>query len=240
MNLLLLHEEEIAADGSVTLHGRRFKQMVQIHQTKVGDEVRVGIVNGLMGRAEIQQIKIDHLVIHPHCEVSPPKPLPVTLLLAMPRPKMFRRCLHMIAELGVKDIYLINSYRVEKSFWQTPLLEPAAIEAELLLGLEQAKDTRLPKVHIRKRFKPFVEDELPILMQERLGYVAHPATEADTLSQLNTPLEQPTLLAVGPEGGFIPYEVEKLTSKGLRPLTLSERIFRVETAVPFLLGRLFY
>jgi len=240
MNLLLLQPEELADDGVVTLCDRRFNQLTQVHQVVVGDQVRVGIINGLMGQAEILQLTPDHVVLHPTCEDKPPQALPMILVLAMPRPKMLRRCLRMVAELGVKELYLINSYRVEKSFWQTPLLEPAALEENMLLGLEQAKDTLLPKIHIKKRFKPFVEDELPALLQERAGFVAHPSPDGISLARLDTPITRPSLLCIGPEGGFIPYEVEKLQGVGLGALTLGERILRVETVLPFLLGRLYF
>jgi len=240
VNLLLLHQDEFAADGCVTLRDRRFKQLTQVHKIEVGDSVRVGIINGLMGEAEVLQVFSDRVTLKPECLSRPPPPLPLVLVLAMPRPKMLRRCLRMIAELGVKELYLLNSYRVEKSYWQTPLLQPAALEESVLLGLEQAKDTCLPNIHIRKRFKPFVEDELPTLLQNCVGYVAHPVEGGISLNQLDTPLSESSLLCIGPEGGFIPYEVDKLQQVGLESLTLGKRILRVETVLPFLLGRLFF
>ena len=45
-------------------------------------------------------------------------------------------------------------------------------------------------------------------------------------------------LAVGPEGGFIPSEVELRAAAGMKPVLLVSRILRVEAAVPALLARL--
>lgn len=46
-------------------------------------------------------------------------------------------------------------------------------------------------------------------------------------------------LAIGPEGGWIPYEVELLAKAGLTPVQLGDRILRVETAVTAMLSRIF-
>ena len=54
------------------------------------------------------------------------------------------------------------------------------------------------------------------------------------------PLSSPVTLAVGPEGGFIDYEIGKLCEAGFQPVTLGSRILRVETAIPVILGRLFH
>ena len=148
---------------------------------------------------------------------------------------MLRRVLQTVSSMGVARLVLLNSYRVEKSFWQTPFLEPAAIREQLILGLEQARDTVLPEVIIEKRFKPFVEDHLPAMAAGTLGLVGHPGE----LPACPRAVEQAVTLAIGPEGGWIPYEVEKLTAAGLQPVQLGARILRVETAVTALLARLF-
>ena len=80
----------------------------------------------------------------------------MTLVLALPRPKMLRRILRNVAELGVAELHLINSFRVEKSYWQSPVLGESSVENYLMQGLEQARDTILPEVSCHRRFKPSV------------------------------------------------------------------------------------
>ena len=45
-------------------------------------------------------------------------------------------------------------------------------------------------------------------------------------------------LAIGPEGGWVPFEIELLASRGFRPVSLGPRVLRVETVVPLLVGML--
>ena len=234
MNLILLHEEDFIVATRVCLHGRRREHILNIHRAAVGDELRVGLLNGLIGRGKILNVTDQELEMEVLLDQQAPKPLPVTLLLALPRPKMLRRILQSISSMGVKKIFLLNSYRVDKSFWGSPLLQPEKLQEQLILGLEQGCDTILPEIYLRPRFKPFVEDELPSIIRGTTVYVAHPGVEEGFPRSFN----QPTTLAIGPEGGFIPYEVEKLQDSGFIPISLGERILRVETAVPVLLSRL--
>lgn len=235
MNLALLFDEDFIAPDRVRLTGRRRAHLATVRKTVEGDRVPVGRVNGNTGEGLVVAQDAQSVELTVNLTLAPPEPLPLTLVLAMPRPKMFRRVLQTVASLGVKDVWLINAYKVEKSFWQTPWLSEDSIRENLVLGLEQARDTRLPRVHIRKLFKPFVEDELPALLAERPGLVAHPGTNTPCPTHLNSP----ATLCIGPEGGFIPYEVEKLVAAGSRAVHLGSRILRVETAVPVLIGRLY-
>ncbi|HDZ56822.1 MAG TPA: 16S rRNA (uracil(1498)-N(3))-methyltransferase [Pseudomonas xinjiangensis] len=235
MNLLLLDELDFITPDRVRLSGRRLQHMLEIQQISEGDSLKVGRIGGLMGRGQVLTLSDSHADLAVELDQPAPAKLPLTLLLAMPRPKMFRRIMQHCATLGVPRIVLLNSYRVEKSFWQTPFLEPAALRENLLLGLEQARDTVLPDVIIEKRFKPFVEDRLPDLITNTQALVAHPGDFPPCPRAVTSPVT----LAIGPEGGWIPYEVDKLMEAGFSPVQLGPRILRVETAVTALIGRLF-
>jgi len=239
MNLILLFPDDFtdsdSTTGTVTLSDRRFHHIRTVHQPEIGEMLKVGVLNGKRGLGKVVALTEQQIQLEVSLKAEPPSPLPMTLVLALPRPKMMKRTLQTIAAMGVKQIYLINSYRVDKSYWSSPLLQPEKIREQLLLGLEQAGDTVLPEVHLRKRFKPFVEDELPAIAANSRALVAHPYLAQPCPAAEATP----TTLAVGPEGGFIPYEVDKLKECGFAAIHIGERILRVENAVPVLLARLF-
>ncbi len=233
MNLILVSQEDFIAADRVRLDDRRYEHIRLVHRAAVGDQLRIGLLNGQMGTGLLVAQTERAVELQVCFNQAPPDPLPVTLLLALPRPKMLKRTLQTVTALGVKKIYLINSYRVDKSYWNSPLLETEKLHEHLLLGLEQARDTIMPQVELRPRFKPFVEDELPRISTGTSRFVAHPVAASDCPHNYR----QPTTLAIGPEGGFIDYEIGKLQEYGFTPITLGQRILRVETAVPVLLSR---
>ncbi len=235
MNLALLFDEDFVAPDRAVLTGRRLTHLHSVLKVRPGDHIPVGRAGGLMGTGEVVRLTETEAELRVALDQQPPPALPLTLILSMPRPKMFRRVLQTCASLGVKDLWLINSYKVEKSFWQTPWLSEDNLRENLTLGLEQAKDTLMPTVHIRKLFKPFVEDELPGILAGKRALVAHPGTP----TPCPVHLEESAVLCIGPEGGFTPYEVGKLEEAGCEGVHLGPRILRVETAVPVLISRLF-
>src|SRR5208283_3296222 len=118
--------------------------------------------------------KTDCVELEVKLDCKPPKELPLTLILALPRPPMLKRILFSAAMLGVKKIIILNFNRVEKSLWNSSALTGQAITEQLVLGLEQAKDTVMPEVILKKGFKPFVEDELRGLIKGTRVLVTHP------------------------------------------------------------------
>ncbi len=216
---------------------RRLRHLHEVHRASVGDGFNMGVLNGDMGRGTLTALNSTEARFELTLDTPPPPALPLHLILALPRPRMLARTLENITALGVKQVTLLNTRRVEKSYWQSPELAREKIDQHLWLGLEQTRDTRWPDIQLEPLFKPFVEDRLPALLEGKQGLIAHPHTERECPRGL--PLSQPTVLAIGPEGGFIPYEVEQLTAAGLAPVHIGPRILRVETAVVALLSRLY-
>jgi RsmE family RNA methyltransferase len=234
LNLLLFSARDRLDANTIIVRDRRLAHLRQVARSAVGDVLRVGEINGLAGEGRIVDIDDERATLSVSLQQAPPPKLPLRLVLALPRPKMLRRILRAVAEFGVPELHLVNSYRVEKSYWRSPLLAEDAMREYLLQGLEQSRDTRLPSVHRHPRFKPFVEDLLPRMTVGTDALLAQPGNYPPCPQGVRGDM----LLVIGPEGGFIPYEVEKLQASGCRPVSLGPRILRVENAVVALLGRL--
>jgi 16S rRNA (uracil1498-N3)-methyltransferase len=234
MNIVLLDPRQTESEIWTISSKRQLEHLQQHLEIAVGDTLKVGIRDGKRYLTEIVEVTEQAIKLKPVKEESVPEKLPVTLIVAMPRPKVLRRLIMDSVTLGVEKIILLHSYRVDKSYWQTPFLQQ--LDHYITLGLEQAGDTIAPQIEIYKRFKPFVEDVLPNLISpECPAYVAHPYAEM----AMPFAIDHRCTIVIGPEGGFIPYEVDLLIKNGCQALSLGNRIIRTETVIPYLLGRLF-
>lgn len=235
MNLILLFDDDFIDHdwidhGRVRLTGRRLEHVTNVHRAAIGDELVVGVTGGRIGRGRITQLG-DALEMEVTLDSEPPAPLPLTLILAVPRPKVLNRVIASASSLGVKRIVLVNAWRVEKSYWKSPRMSEQNLRNQSILGLEQARDTILPVIEQRRLFRPFVEEE----SFDGLKLVAHPIAARECPRALT----EHVTLAIGPEGGFIAAEVESLRRAGFEAVSLGDRILRVETAVAAVIARLF-
>ncbi len=235
MNLILLTPSDFTGPDWVCLHGRRLDHVRKVIRPKIGEALACGLVNDRMGVGIVEELSRQELVLKVCLAQEPPPPLPLNLVLALPRPKMLKRIMAAVTSLGVKEIYLVNSRRVEKSFWQSQFMDEEKLSHYMTLGLEQAKDTMMPNLHIRRYFTAFVKEELPGIAKGTQRILAHPKTHA----VCPTMIDAPATLVIGPEGGFIDLEVETLAEAGFEPYTLGPRILKVETAVTHLISRLY-
>jgi 16S rRNA (uracil1498-N3)-methyltransferase len=235
VNLILLFDDDFITATRVKLSGRRLEHVTNVHRAAAGDAMTVGVANGRIGFGTIAHIDADSLEMDVNLDRDPPAALPLTLVLALPRPKVLNRVIASAASLGIKRIVLINAWRVEKSYWRSPRLSPENLRTQSILGLEQSRDTILPSIETRRFFREFVDDELPSLARGTRAFVAHPHTR----EACPRDVREPVTLVIGPEGGFIDAEIASLQAAGCAPVTIGGRVLRVETVVPYLAARLF-
>ena len=232
MNLLLLAAQEVQPNGRVLLTGRRHLHAREVLRVQAGQTLRVGVRGGPCGSATVLSQTGEGLELQVTLTQAPPPRAGIDLILAIPRPKALKRVIPAVASLGVDRVVLINGSRVEKSYFDSKVLDPAFLAGLIDLGLEQARDTVPPVIEVRERFKPFIEDELGSF-GDAIRLVPHPIAEHE-LAPISR--SHRVVLAIGPDGGWVPFEIELLVNHGFRPVSLGQRILRVEVAVPTIIG----
>lgn len=231
MNLILLFDDDFVSESRVRLEGRRLQHVAGVHRAAPGDTLVVGRAGGRLGTGIVTRLDATALELEVTLDRDPPAALPITLVLALPRPKVLNRVIAGATSMGVKRIALVHAWKVEKSYWQSPRLSEANLLLQRVIGLEQARDTILPEISLYRFFRKFVEEELPLLPAPR--FALHPAAA----QPCPFPIPTPATIVIGPEGGFIAAEVASLERAGCEAVSLGQRVLRVETAVTALLGR---
>jgi 16S rRNA (uracil1498-N3)-methyltransferase len=236
VNLLLVDPAEIGADGLVRVADGRAAHLVRVLKVAPGQPVRVGVVDGSTGVGTV--ISVAGGIVEMRCQfdsVAPPLPA-VDVLLALPRPKVMRRLWAQLAALGVGQIILTNAERVERDYFDTHILAPDCYRPLLIEGLQQARDTRVPRVSIHRQFRPLVEDHLDRLFGRGLRIVADPRSEKPLTTAVEDRAGGRVLLAIGPEGGWNEFELHLLEAHGFLTVSMGSRTLRSDTACVALLA----
>jgi RsmE family RNA methyltransferase len=236
VNLLLVEPGEVTPDGSVALADRRADHLRRIIGVTVGQTVRAGIVGGAIGTAEVTADDGATLMLRLALTAPASLPLPIELVLAIPRPKVLTRVIETAAAFGVARIDLTNAWRVDKSYLASPRLADAALAYALRFGAEQGATTHIPPLTIHDRFMGLLDTRWPAAAAgaPATRLLAHPGAP---------PIEQATLtwpvaIAIGPEGGWIQREIDTFVERGFTPVSIGSPILRVEAALSATLGQL--
>ena len=240
MNLIILTDTDRSDGDRYRLEDHRAEHIRAVLKLGAGDRFEVGLLDGPVGKARIvgddgTNIEVEVLGLTERA----PDPVEIHLVCALPRPQTVKKVLATIATMGVKRCDFIRANRVERSYYQSPLLAADNFRPYLIEGLAQGKRTRLPEVQVHERFKPFFEDFLPKLeagKKTALRLLPDPAAEAELSQVFGGPKR--VILAIGPEGGWVPFETELMASLGFVRYRLSNSILRVETAVTAALAQI--
>ncbi len=245
MNLIILTDSDASGDDRYKLTDHRAEHIRNVLKLVPGDHLEVGLLNGPQGTGLVESVSSDAITIRTEQLEMIAEPVPIIdLICALPRPQTLKKVLVTSAMMGVRRLYLVRANRVEKSYFQSPLLQSQNYERHLIEGLSQGKLTRMPEVSIHDRFRRFFEDNL------REDY----SDDSDSLCQLlpdpecetslagvyprDADLSSSVLLAIGPEGGWVPFEVELMERIGFQRFKLGRWVLRVETAVAAALAQI--
>lgn len=236
MNIVLLLSDDFISPSRAVIKDERRKNHINlVLNVSPLDTIKIGVLNGKTGQGTIVNITQECIILDILLNSNPPPALPLTLLFALSRPKTFKKVLQAATALGIKQMVAFNTWKVDKSYWSSPVLSDESIREQFILGLEQSGDTVLPAITFHRRFKPFVEDELEKLIFGRTPLVAHPGA----VNECPRVLKSPVTLCLGPEGGFTDYEIGMLEQHHMTPVTIGDHILRTEFALCVLAGRLF-
>lgn len=234
MNLLLIKPDQVNPDGTFTASPEQSEHIACILHAQKGDRVKVGILGGRIGFAELMEPSKKRAVLKIlSLDREPPQKKDLRFVIALPRPQSFKKCLHFLASAGIPEACFIQTARVEKSYWNSAAMTDDAIEKELFLGLEQGVDTIPPELHFFQSFREWKNSEF---CQNFHGHrmIAHPVNA----TPCPVSLQEPALVAIGPEGGFIPQELDIFRELGFECVELGAYILRVEFALAYICGRL--
>ena len=234
MNLLIVERHELAADGRVTLAGARARHLARVLRVTPGQTVRVGLLDGPFGSATVIDAADGAVRLHCTFDRELPERPRVDVLLALPRPKVMRRLWAQLAAIGVGQIVLTNASKVERDYFDTHILHEETYRPLLIEGLQQARDTRLPRVSVHRQFRVLVEDHLDGLFRGR-RLLADPSATEWPRARI-TAQDERVLLAIGPEGGWNDFERALLAAHGFEAIGVGPRTLRVDTACIALLA----
>lgn len=229
--LLLLREIQRAVNGDLIVilpeTDVRTVHVKKILKASVGDVLRVAVENeGLCDGTVVDtdtDLKLRLGTITPARELPP-----VTLVLALPRPRAAKRAVRTAAQMGVSKICLVGATRVEKSFFEAKDTRIGVLIGMAREGVMQAAvDARVPQVTKEARLWK-IGAQLP---DNATKIVLHPAGDLSLGEVLREKDARNIVLAVGPEGGWLDSEVEYLKRQGFVRAGLGARILSSEVAV---------
>ena len=223
VNLILFEEQldvlRLAESDPRTQHIRKVLKM------GVGDELYVGVIDGVRGKARIMKSDSGLLELEVSWEDEVPHLQPLILLAGLPRPQTARVILREGASLGFEKMVFFGAERGEPSYSQSNFWTDGECHELLKRGAAQAFNTRLPEVTHHDSLVRALQDEL-LAPPCRFALDLYEAR----ISLAESPVRLPAILAIGAERGWSSTERDALRASGFTFAHLGDRVLRSESA----------
>jgi 16S rRNA (uracil1498-N3)-methyltransferase len=214
---------EMPHDGRFRLDADEARHLTRVCRFGVGDVVEVFDGRGSASHARVEAIGDRHAELLIVGAPIPERRAPVALTLAsaVPKGERFDWLVEKATELGVERVVPIIAER--------SVVEPGGAKLERLRRLivessKQCRRTRLMVLEKPVAWRPFAESA-----GDALKLLADPEG-ALPLGWPTVATGRSVILAIGPEGGFTPAEIDVAGQFGWCPVSLGNTMLRIETA----------
>jgi 16S rRNA (uracil1498-N3)-methyltransferase len=193
------------------------------------------VANGFLHRAEISTVSDREVVFTLHEELEAEAALPVHLLLAVFKFDHFEWGIEKATELGAERITPVLARRTEKHLAQAAAKRVERWRRIALEASKQSRRTELPDIDDPQPLKSalaLVDSPHKLLLSE-LEQENTIATALQNHAGIGGPdaeHNRAVAIAIGPEGGWTPEEMQLFTEHHWKHVTLGPRILRAETA----------
>ncbi|MGJ8640321.1 MAG: 16S rRNA (uracil(1498)-N(3))-methyltransferase [Opitutaceae bacterium] len=225
MNIILFdapfESAELSPDDDKAKHIRK------VLRAKVGTLVFVGFVNGSRARAEVVELPEDgSVVLNVVGTEDSPKPLPISLLIGLPRPHTAKRILFDAASMGVQSLHFFESDRSEPSYAQSSLWSTDEWRERLWLGVEQSFGTHMPEVAMHAD----LQSAISALFGADVNIALDNYEASGDLGSVLPESASSAVLALGSERGWSAEERDVFRKNGWKLVHLGAQVLRAETA----------
>ena len=214
----------LPAGEELILRDEEHQHLAKVLRLAPGREVEVFDGEGRRAQATVAAVEKRQSVLRVSERREPTAPAPpwLRVAVAIPKAKRAQRLLEALTELGADAIVPLQCARSVSS-------PPSAERAQrwILESCKQCRRDRLPS------FEPpqTPQDLLESLPSDELALVCDTGQAQPLRAALPDAPPARVTLAIGPEGGFRPDELELLRGR-FRSISLGPRVLRIETATP--------
>ncbi|AEU35530.1 RsmE family RNA methyltransferase [Granulicella mallensis] len=211
-------------DTTASLTGDQAAHLARVLRAEPGQIFDV-VANGFLHRAEITSVSDSEVVFTLHEELEADAALPVHLLLAVFKFDHMEWGIEKATELGAERITPVLARRTEKHLSQAAAKRVERWRRIVREAAQQSRRSDVPTVDDPQTLKAALQSvsaETKLLLAE--------TEQENTIAAALQQASQSVALAVGPEGGWTPEEMQLFTEHGWKHVTLGPRILRAETA----------
>ena len=224
-------------DSTASLTGDQAAHLARVLRAEPGQVFDV-LAGGFLRNATVTSVSEREVVFALGEELETDAALPVHLLLAVIKFDHYEWGLEKATELGAARLTPVLARRTDKHLAQAASKRIERWRKIVREAAQQSRRSDLPQMDepaplkaalalVQAPFKLLLaeteeENTLAAALQARSALETHDGPDAERSREL--------ALAIGPEGGWAPEELQLFTAQGWQPITLGPRILRAETA----------